>query len=130
MLRPYRTCNIAVPMLLCAAFHVASGQTPDQATVLQWLRQAGAAVQRGDLVAGEALFRKVTEAAPNLSDGYLGLGMTQLREGHVDDAIQSLRKATELNPKLPGAHMFLGIAEYQADRTEDALGSLKEERCV
>jgi tetratricopeptide (TPR) repeat protein len=114
-------------MLLCAAFHVASGQTPDQATVLQWLRQAGAAVQRGDLVAGEALFRKVTEAAPNLSDGYLGLGMTQLREGHVDDAIQSLRKATELNPKLPGAHMFLGIAEYQADRTEDALGSLKEE---
>lgn len=103
------------------------GQTTDQQTVIQWLRAGSDAVRRGDLTTGESYFHKVVAAAPEFSDGYLGLGMVQLREDQVDSAITSLRRATELNPQLKGAHMFLGIAQYQAGDLASAATSLQAE---
>ncbi len=105
----------------------ATSQSPDQSTVIEWLRAGSEAVRHGDLKAGEADFRKVVNAAPQLSDGYLGLGLVQLREGKVDDAIATLRRATELNPRLKGAHLFLGMALYQAGDLGAATSSLQAE---
>ena len=105
----------------------ARAQATDQKTVVQWIRAGGDAVRRGDLKAGESYFRNVVAAAPELSDGYLGLGMVQLREGDMDGAIGALRHATELNPQLKGAHMFLGIAQYQVGDLDGAASSLQAE---
>lgn len=99
----------------------------DQRAVIEWMHAGSDAVRRGDLKAGEGYFRQVVGAAPGLSDGYLGLGMVQLREGALDDAIAALRRATELNPQLKGAHMFLGIAQYQAAELPEAAASLRAE---
>ena len=105
----------------------AAGQAPAKQDIVQWMHAGSDAVRRGDLKAGEGFFREVVGAAPRLSDGYLGLGMVQLREGALDDAITTLRRATELNPQLKGAHMFLGIAEYQASDLPAAAASLRAE---
>lgn len=102
-------------------------QNPDQQKVIQGLRSGSEAVRRGDLKAGERFFRQVVEAAPGLSDGYLGLGLVLLREGSVDEAIATLQRATELNPRLKSAHMFLGIAQYQTGDTVAAEASLQAE---
>ncbi len=125
--------SMFAPALLIAFVAVAllpvgaPGQDTDQQKVIQWLRSGSEAVRRGDLKAGENDFRQVVEAAPRLSDGYLGLGLVQLREGEVDEAIATLDRATELNPRLKGAHMFLGIAQYQAGNANDATASLRAE---
>ncbi len=84
-------------------------------------------MQRGDLPAAEAWFRRATAAAPELSDAFLGLGLVQLREGALDGAIASLGKAAALNPQLQSPHLFLGIAQYQAGQSEAASASLRAE---
>ncbi len=62
-----------------------------------------------------------------LPDGYLGLGMAQLREGKPEDASHALEHAAQLNPQLPGVHLFLGIAEYQTGQPDQAIRSLQAE---
>lgn len=136
-----RRCNLmhimncvccAVTFFLLPALAMAPGrgeaQTPAQSNALKQQLQAGAeALQRGDVAAAESDFLQVIAAAPALADGYLGLGMAQLREGKSDDASRALEHAAQLNPQLPGAHLFLGIAQYQTGKPEEALQSLQTE---
>jgi tetratricopeptide (TPR) repeat protein len=106
----------------------ARAQAGDQnAAIVQLMHSGRDAMQRGDLAGAETVFRRAIEAAPALSDCYLGLGLVQLRMGEMKDATKSLSRATELNPKLPGAHLFLGIAYYQMGQIELAVSSLREE---
>lgn len=103
-------------------------QTPTQpGTVKQQLHAAAEALQRGDTAAAQSDFQHVIAEAPALADGYLGLGMTELREGKPDDASRALAHAAELNPQLPGAYLFLGIAQYQTGKPDEALRSLATE---
>lgn len=122
----------ALPAALAGFFAVAgplcTAQTgASQAQVIQWMRAGNADVHRGDFAAAESLFQRVVKAAPDLSNGYLGLGLTQLRLGDVSAAIPSLKRAVDLNSQLPGAHLFLGIAQYQVGQASDAADSLKAE---
>ncbi len=73
------------------------------------------------------LFQQAIAAAPDLADAYLGLGMSELREGKVDDAEHELSRAIELDPKIKGGHMFLGIAQYQMHNLDAATDSLTQE---
>ena len=98
-----------------------------QGAIVQQLRAGGEAMRRGDAVAAEMVFQRVVAAAPTLSDGYLGLGMAQLREGKLEDASRALAHASELNAQLPGAHLFLGIAQSQMGRADEAANSLRSE---
>jgi tetratricopeptide (TPR) repeat protein len=107
--------------------HAVAAQTADQAAVFQMLHNGRDAMQRGDLATAERLFRSAAEAAPTLSDAFLGLGLTQLRRGELDDSVKSLTRATGLNPQLRGAHLFLGLAQYQAGQNVDAAQSLRAE---
>ena len=84
-------------------------------------------MHEGRPAAAEQDFRQAIAAAPQLPDGYLGLGMLQLREGKTADAAQALSKAIDLNPRTPGAHMFLGIAQYQMNKLDDAVAALTQE---
>jgi len=124
---------IALFLLLGWSFHCTPSiaqSASQRSEVLQRLKDGGEAVHRGDLATAESDFRRVIEAAPSLSDGYLGLGLTQLRQGNADDAIASLKQAIKLDPHLPGAHMFLGIAEYQIGRGAEAAESLRGEIAI
>jgi Flp pilus assembly protein TadD len=95
--------------------------------VMSLMMQGRDAMQHGNLVLAESLFRKATTAAPQLSDAHLGVGLVELRLGETDEAAKSLTRATELNPRLPGAHLFLGIAQYQMGQGSAAVGSLRAE---
>ena len=115
---------LALGTLMCSG----AAQTPEQPDALKQQLRAGAeALQRGDVGTAESHFQRVVAAAPTLPDGYLGLGMAQLREGKPDDASHALEHAAQLNPRLPGAHLFLGIAQYQTGQPEQALQSLQAE---
>jgi tetratricopeptide (TPR) repeat protein len=101
------------------------GNSPDP--VMSLLTQGRDAMQRGNLVQAETLFRKATTTAPQLSDAFLGLGLVELKRGEMDDAAKSLTRATELNSQLQGAHLFLGIAQYQMGQGAPAAASLRAE---
>jgi tetratricopeptide (TPR) repeat protein len=100
-----------------------SSSTP----VLQLLQRGAQAMQAGKPVEAEAIFKQAIAAAPQLPDGYLGLGMAQMREGKPDEAAQSLEKAIEIDPRTTGAHLFLGIAQFQMNKLDEAVASLVEE---
>ena len=73
----------------------------------------------------ETAFRKATEVDPSFAPAHLDLGLAQLKEGKLLEAIESIRKSLELDPSSPAAHLFLGIAEYQSSHADDALADLR-----
>ena len=81
----------------------------------------------GNAVAAEVSFRKATELNPSFAPAHLDLGLAQLKEGKLLEAIASIKKSLELDPSSPGAHLFLGIAEYQSNDAESALVNLRQE---
>ena len=117
----------AAPLALWAAPALPAQNAPSEADVLQMLRHGAQAIHEGRPAVAEQDFRQAIAAAPQLPDGYLGLGMVQLRQGKADDAVQALSKAIQLNPQTPGAHMFLGIALYQMNKFDDAAAALSQE---
>jgi len=115
-------------LMLCLRNGHAPAQAGEQnAKTVQLLRSGADATHRGDLAGAEQIFQRVVSAAPELSDGYLGLGLVELRRGELDDAAKSLTRATELNPKLHGAHLFLGIVQSQMGLPDPAAESLRAE---
>ena len=99
----------------------------ERAHIVDLIHTGRDAMQRGDLPAAERQFKLAVDAAPTLSDAYLGLGLVQVRRGELEDAVKSFSRTVELNPHLPGAHLFLGIAEYQIGQPEPAIASLRAE---
>ena len=119
--------KIGVAAALCLLCRGAVAQTAEEGAVVQLLHSGRDAMQQGDVAGAEGIFRHAVEVAPTLSDGYLGLGLVQLRRGELDESVKSLGRAVELNPRLPGAHMFLGIAQYQMGQNEAAITSLRSD---
>ena len=112
--------------MACAALWAACALSAQQAAPAL-MGQGSAAMQRGDLPAAEAAFRRATEAAPQAAEAFLGLGLVQLREGDAEGAASALGRASTLNPQLGGAHLFLGIADYQLGQTDGAMANLRLE---
>lgn len=84
------------------------------------------AMAAGNAAAAEADFKRATEVAPEFAPAFLDLGLSQLRQDKLEDAIASLRKALALDPSAQGAHLFLGIAEYQSHHIPESLNDLKQ----
>jgi tetratricopeptide (TPR) repeat protein len=101
--------------------------TPQEDQVKANLRYGAEAMHNGKPDQAEQYFREVIRIAPRLPDGYLDLGLAELRQAKLPEAIDSLHKAIDLNPRVPGAHMFLGISYYQMGRLDDARTSLQQE---
>lgn len=127
MLRARRIVATAGMLAIMSLSHGGTAYAQEAADPVSLIRSGRDALQRGDFATAEAIFKHAAAVAPNLSDSYLGLGLTQLRRGEMDDAVASLAKATGLNSQLPGAHLFLGIAQYQVGKADDAVESLKAE---
>lgn len=78
----------------------------------------------GDAASAENTFRKATEVDPLFAPAHLDLGLAELKQGKLVDAIASIRRSLEIDPSSPGAHLFLGIAEYQSSHAEEAMVDL------
>ena len=94
------------------------------------LRLGAQAMHSGKAEQAEKYFREVTQIAPKLADGYLDMGLAQLRQNKFGDAADSLQKALQLNPNAPGAQMFLGITYYQMNRLDEARAALQRENAL
>jgi tetratricopeptide (TPR) repeat protein len=90
-------------------------------------REGAERMHAGNAAAAEAAFRKATELDPSFAPAHLDLGLAELKQGKLLDAIGSIRKSLQLDPSLAGAHLFLGIAEYQSNDIENALINLRQE---
>jgi tetratricopeptide (TPR) repeat protein len=94
--------------------------------VLERLRAGGDALNSGRATEAAAEFRKATEAAPELSAGFVGLGQALMQSGDYRSAIAPLKRALELNPDLPGAHQLLGFALLAAGYAYEAIPHLEK----
>lgn len=101
-----------------------SQAAPDQLQEL--FREGAQAMHAGDAAAAETAFRKAIEVDPSFAPAHLDLGLAELKEGKLLEAISSIQKSLALDPSSPGAHLFLGIAEYQSNHVEDALENLRQ----
>ncbi len=134
---PYRR-HLAPPRLpICGVlaallwFGAADAQTEPSAQFRQKVQQlmtAGSdAMQQGRAPEAVADFKQATEAAPDFSSAFLGLGLAELRTGQVPEAERALGRALALDPHTPGAHLFLGIAQYQSGDAAAAAMNLNRE---
>ena len=108
--RPLRFVCVLALVAAPAGKSTRAQSAEQQPSIVKLLHTGSDAMRNGNPSAAESIFQQVIAAAPSLSDGYLGLGLAQLKLGKLDEASHALIRASDLNPRLPGAHMFLGIA--------------------
>ncbi|MFT4111933.1 tetratricopeptide repeat protein [Silvibacterium sp.] len=114
---------------LCAAAFVCLPHALSQAQgdqLQSTYRDGIAAMKAGHPDQAEQLFRRTTEMDASFAPGFLDLGLAQLREGKLPDAIASLNKALDLDANAPGADLFLGIAYYQTNHADEAVVHLQK----
>jgi tetratricopeptide (TPR) repeat protein len=116
-----------VLLLLLFWMPIGAGAQDKPQDQLQTVYREGAqAMTAGNPSAAEAAFRKATEIAPDFAPAFLDLGLTQLRQGKLPEAIASIRRSLQLDPHSSSAHLFLGIAEYQSSHAEEAIAALQQ----
>src|SRR6185437_4917745 len=95
--------------LLLLASGAAWAQSGDSGQVEGLLRRGAQAMQAGHPAEAEAAFRRATVVAPDAAPAWLDLGLAELKQGKVADAIADIGKSLALDPSSHGAHLFLGI---------------------
>ena len=73
-----------------------------------------------------AEFKKVTELAPALPDGFLNLGQAYMENQNYGAAIPPLRRAVELAPELAAAHQLLGYSLLAQGYNAEAIPHLEK----
>ncbi len=83
-------------------------------------RDADEARRLGDATRAVDLYRRMTELAPDVSAGYLGLASAQLALQDHPGAISSLKRACALEPTCLQLRLRLGVALSHAGRFMEA----------
>jgi len=73
-----------------------------------------------------AEFKKVTELAPALPDGFLNLGQAYMENQNYGAAIPPLRRAVELAPELAAGHQLLGYSLLAQGYNAEAIPHLEK----
>jgi tetratricopeptide (TPR) repeat protein len=92
----------------------------------EYWQRAQAALKAGSYTEAESAFRKFLEAAPDVPEAHVNLGLALHLQKKNSEAVQSFRRAIELQPKLANAYLFLGIDLFNLNKTADAIVSLKK----
>jgi len=66
--------------------------------------------------AAEAAFRRAVALDPKLDRAWYGLGLSLIRQGRLDDAVEALKRNTELQPMSPFG--WYQLARVHANRSE------------
>jgi Flp pilus assembly protein TadD len=121
------TCVLLAALGLGGDLAASAQETPPDSQQIQAIFRSGAeAMHRGDAAAAEDEFRRATVLAPGMAEAWLDLGLAQLRNGKLTDAMASMQRALQIDPSAHGAHLFLGIAEYQTNHIDDAMANLQK----
>ena len=109
-----------------AAFRVALKQQPQNIKANFFL--ATSLERNGDTKAALDAYRQLIKIAPNVAEGYLGLGVLLIKtEGATSsEGVQSLQKAVAMNPNLYEAQITLGKVFLQQAMPEKALIHLQQ----
>lgn len=86
----------------------------------------GFGTQLGEIEAfaqAEPAFKRLVDIEPNRSKAWHKLGLTLLREGRIEGALEPLQKAIELDPKFPSSHFLMGECFREIGQPENAASS-------
>ena len=78
-----------------------------------------------DWVASERSFHRALELDPHLALAYHHMGVVQLAQGRIDDALASVRRAQALEPLALIFSANIGMIHYYARRYDDAIAQLQ-----
>jgi len=81
-------------------------------------------LQRGELEAAEAAFRKVLATEPRAGAAYANLGVIAMRREQWDQALTLLEKAAKLEPKMAGIRLNIGLVKYRSGDYAGAIAPL------
>ncbi len=85
-----------------------------------------AALDAGNMVEAERLFKDATLANPRSADAEFGLGNVYYRQGRLAESEAAYRAAVSINPGLAAADSNLGVVYYeqgQMQKAEDAFNA-------
>jgi tetratricopeptide (TPR) repeat protein len=82
-------------ILVAGLSFLAAGCSPSPSA---WVERGAKAMAAAKYSEAEIDYLKATQAKSNFGDAWYGLGLAQLREGHLSDSLQSLTRASSLLP--------------------------------
>jgi predicted TPR repeat methyltransferase len=83
-------------------------------------------IAAGSPVEAKQAYRRVTETAPNLGEGWYNLGICLRGEGDIEAAIASLRTSIAREPGYSRSYEALGMLLYQLGRMPEAVQVYRE----
>ena len=109
-----------------ASFRAALKQQPQNVKANFFLASA---LERNDNTADALdIYRKLIKIAPDLAEGYLGLGVLLVKTDGANspEGLENLQQAVKINPNLYEAQITLGKTLLQQNKTEEALVYLQK----
>lgn len=93
--------------------------------------QGQVALRQGRYVEAEGFFNEALAKDPGRTDAVVGLGISQYKQGQIEEAIGSLEKVVQIRPNEPSVRLYLALAYLkkgdtaQAEQQLTALRSLR-----
>lgn len=93
--------------------------------------QGQIALRQGRFVEAEGFFNEALAKDPGRTDAVVGLGISQYKQGQIEESIESLQKAVQIRPNEPSVRLYLALAYLkkgdtaQAEQQLTALRSLR-----
>ncbi len=84
-----------------------------------WNDLGGMLVAAGRVPEAKSAYRRATQIAPHLAEGWYNLAVCQRKDGEVDAAIDNLRQALAQEPGYTRAYDALATLLYQLGRTSE-----------
>jgi len=111
---------IRILLAVCLAWQTLSPEA------LQHLQAGTEAEKQRKFEVAITEFKKVTELAPKLSDGFVNLGQAYMESRNYGAAIAPLKRALELAPDSQAAHQLLGYALLSQGYDAEAIPHLEK----
>ena len=109
-----------------AQYEAAVKLTSDPGLLAQTYANLGAAYRAlGQDLQADYAFEHALHLNPNQFNAWLGRGLLERKEGHLEEAIRDLSRSVELRP-TPEAYFELGRTLTQAGRTPQALDAYQQ----
>ena len=95
-------------------------------TASVFMREAGAALEAGEIDRAVDRLRQVVRLAPTYTEAHISLGEALTRRGNTYEAIDAFRRAVELRPDAYSASLGLGKAQLAIRQFEEAAAAFRD----
>lgn len=126
-----RDMKTAKFLLAVAALAALAGCGDSEASKRRLIETGNKYFSSGKYREASLIYRKVIQKDPRYGEAYYRLGLTDLRQGRVTEAIRALRRAVELQPDNDDAHaklgdLYLTLYLYDRQRAKQLLVDLRD----